>query len=252
MSKIALIGEETFIMTSLKKSIEAAEHDVQHLEPTMKAVTKIDENVQMIIIYGDENIAEGTDVLVYLRDFAVEHEIRVGLIGYRDDVDKMQKVFSESLVWMEFIRPFNVKELVEQLEDELEKQENEEFKKHILVVDDSGMMLRTIESWLSVKYKVTIAGSAAMAISMLSNMRPDLILLDYEMPVCNGPQFLEMIRGEMSTQDIPVIFLTAKNDAESVKRVVALKPNGYLLKTMSQEEVLKNIDEFFEKQKILK
>lgn len=67
------------------------------------------------------------------------------------------------------------------------------------------------------------------------------------MPVCSGQQFLEMIRAEVSTSMIPVIFLTAKGDKESVKSVLALKPAGYLLKTMAAEQIVESIDNFFEK-----
>ena len=170
-------------------------------------------------------------------------------MGYHEELNALKNIFPMETIWTSFERPFNVKELVEKLQEELTKIDSEENKRHIMVVDDSGQMLRTVKAWLSMKYKVTIASSAAMAISLLANNKPDLILLDYEMPVCSGPQFLEMIRTEISTQNIPVIFLTAKNDAESVKKVLALKPEGYLLKTMSQEQVLENVDAFFEKQK---
>lgn len=79
--------------------------------------------------------------------------------------------------------------------------------------------------------------------------RPDTVLLDYEMPVCDGRQTLEMIRSEKATANIPVIFLTGRGDRESVKKVMALKPEGYLLKTMPEEEIKKIIDDFFAKRK---
>ncbi len=47
--------------------------------------------------------------------------------------------------------------------------------------------------------------------------------------------------------DIPVIFLTNKVDQESVRQVIALKPEGYLLKSQSTESVKREIDQFFEK-----
>ena len=72
-------------------------------------------------------------------------------------------------------------------------------------------------------------------------------MLDYEMPVCNGRQVLEMIRSEQELTDIPVIFLTNKVDQESVRQVIALKPEGYLLKSQSTESVKREIDQFFEK-----
>ena len=113
-------------------------------------------------------------------------------------------------------------------------------------------MLRTVKSWLSPKYKVSVASSAAMAINFLANTKPDLILLDYEMPICSGPQFLEMIHAEKATSSIPVIFLTGKGDLESVKQVVKLRPDGYLLKTMKQNEIVSYINDFFEKKKASK
>ncbi len=88
-----------------------------------------------------------------------------------------------------------------------------------------------------------------MAIKYLAMNQPDLILLDYEMPVCDGKQTLEMIRSEMEFSNVPVIFLTSKSDKESVMDVMALKPEGYLLKTMEPAQIIQSIDDFFEKRK---
>ena len=88
-----------------------------------------------------------------------------------------------------------------------------------------------------------------MAIKYLAMNHPDLILLDYEMPICDGRQVLEMIRAEAEFSTVPVIFLTSKNDKESVMKVTALKPDGYLLKTMEPAQIVQAIDDFFEKSK---
>ena len=83
------------------------------------------------------------------------------------------------------------------------------------------------------------------AITYIAKNIPDLILLDYEMPVTNGPQVLEMIRSENTTADIPVIFLTGKDDKESVTKVLALKPQGYILKSAGRQKLVGQIEEFF-------
>ncbi len=83
----------------------------------------------------------------------------------------------------------------------------------------------------------------------MANNKPDLILLDYEMPITTGPQVLEMIRSNDSTADIPVMFLTGKGDKESVLRVLSLKPAGYILKTVDRTELRGNISKFFAMQK---
>lgn len=122
-------------------------------------------------------------------------------------------------------------------------------RKRILVVDDSDFMRARIAKLLIGDYKVAEANSSISAIQSLTVNRPDLIVLDYEMPVCDGRQALEMIRSEKETADIPVIFLTGRGDRESVRNVMALKPVGYLLKTMPDEEIKKCIDTFFAKRR---
>lgn len=54
-----------------------------------------------------------------------------------------------------------------------------------------------------------------------------------------------MIRAEHDFADIPVIFLTGRADSESVKKVLSLKPAGYLIKSLKPEDIKKNIDNFF-------
>jgi DNA-binding NarL/FixJ family response regulator len=87
------------------------------------------------------------------------------------------------------------------------------------------------------------------AITYIANHTPDLILLDYDMPITPGPQVMEMIRSEHNAKEIPIIFLTGKSDKESVMRVMSLRPQGYLLKSLSKEEITEAVDNFFETKK---
>ncbi len=119
-------------------------------------------------------------------------------------------------------------------------------KKKILVVDDSQVILQAMNELLSETYEITSVNSGLSAIRSLTLNRPDLILLDYEMPVCDGKQVLEMIRSEKDFADIAVIFLTGRVDKESVKQVLSLKPAGYLSKSLNPVEIKKNIDHYFE------
>lgn len=128
-----------------------------------------------------------------------------------------------------------------------ENKEWEEQKKKILIVDDSEFIRKKMKSLLENDYSILEAASSIAAIQEIILNRPDLVLLDYEMPVCDGRQTLEMIRSEKAIANIPVIFLTAKGDMESVKKVMALKPEGYMLKKLTDEEIKTAIDEFFKK-----
>ncbi|HBA68963.1 MAG TPA: hemerythrin [Lachnospiraceae bacterium] len=127
----------------------------------------------------------------------------------------------------------------------LKKNENDK-KKRILVVDDSDVALQAMKNLLDKDYIVTLAKSGLSAIRNITLNRPDLILLDYDMPVCDGSQVLEMIRAEADFADIPVIFLTGRVNKQNVQKVVPLKPMGFLLKTLGPSEIKKSIDNFME------
>ncbi len=117
----------------------------------------------------------------------------------------------------------------------------------ILLVDDDPVCLRNMMSWLQNFYQIAVAKSGAACLAFLGKNRPDLILLDYEMPVCDGLQTLEMIRNEPDYAEIPVIFLTGVSDTEKVKEAIKLKPQGYILKDTDRIEFINKINAVFGK-----
>ena len=131
----------------------------------------------------------------------------------------------------------------QEVEEEAAAEKSERAgKKRILVVDDNGTMLRTMKAMLSDRYEVAVAVSGAQAMTSIGKQRPDLILLDYEMPVCDGRMTLEMIRADEEMRDIPVMFLTAVNDRENIEAVLRLKPAGYFLKPPVKDKLTAEID----------
>ncbi len=248
---ILLIGEKgsSFITNAIQSSLKESGYAVSYAEPLVNEINKEKDNTEIFLLYAGNYIKESVEVLFYIKDVCVEEEKKLYLIGYKEEIADILEQIPHSIVKGTFERPLNVKELSEQMDKEMKRLSMEGNKKHILVVDDSGNMLRTVKMWLSEKYKVSMASSGAMAISFLATNKPDLILLDYEMPICSGPQVMEMIHAEPATSTIPIMFLTSKDDRESVERVLSLRPAGYMLKTMKPDEIIRIIDEFFEKRK---
>lgn len=87
--------------------------------------------------------------------------------------------------------------------------------KHILIVDDNKTNLTSAKLVLNDYYKVTPVISGAQALKFLENNTTDLILLDINMPEMDGFQVMEKIRADEKSSNIPIIFLTADNDAET-------------------------------------
>lgn len=117
--------------------------------------------------------------------------------------------------------------------------------KLILLVDDDKDFLKMMSGFLGERYRVAIVTSGMQAITYLAQNKPDLILLDFSMPVTSGPQVLEMIRSEPATAEIPVIFLTGQDDKDSVYEAVGMKPDGYILKSVWKMALLERIEKLF-------
>ena len=142
------------------------------------------------------------------------------------------------------VRPFNAKEIRDRLAGL--SQGTGEAQKTLLLVDDDAVMIRTLREGLSTSYKVLPANSGANALKILERTKPDLILLDYEMPEMTGPEVLAVLRSKDETAGIPVMFLTAKTDVGSISLIEALKPQGHMLKTLPLREIKGIIQSFFD------
>lgn len=249
MQKVLIVSEvQSYLLVSLQAKLEEAGCTVSSVQANPDSLSKIKESMDMIFIFSDEELVKQHQGLTYLKDKAVEDDVPIFVTGDPQEIAEIVKDIPLHLIQKEFPRPINVNEVADAIESYLATF-GKQNKKKILVVDDSGAMLRNVKGWLEEKYQVILANSGAMAIKYLSTNRPDLVLLDYEMPIVDGKQVLEMIRSENDFADIPVIFLTSKGDKESVMQVMALKPDGYLLKTMPPEQIKQSVDSFFEKKK---
>ena len=117
------------------------------------------------------------------------------------------------------------------------------YKKHILIVDDDVDMLKVLKLFLEDSYSVTIVDSGKTAIEYMLKHTPDLILLDYMMPLFDGPHVLEIIRKREESKNVPVLFLTSVTERDKILQCLALNPQGYLVKPISKEELLQRVGE---------
>jgi putative two-component system response regulator len=110
----------------------------------------------------------------------------------------------------------------------------------ILAVDDSTDMLALIEKALGEEYQVITAADPGTAIEKASaEPRPDLILLDVDMPNVNGFEVCRALKDEPATNAIPVVFLTSMNEAQAHVRGLQLGAADYVGKSGTSAAVLK-------------
>lgn len=132
-------------------------------------------------------------------------------------------------------------------EEEVETPVVRDEKQHILIVDDNAMVLRNIKGILDSKYSVAVSTSGLQAFVSIGKKKPDLILLDYEMPTMNGKEVLEKLQSDEELSEIPVVFLTSADSREIVMELLALKPAGYILKPVEATLLFDRIEEIIGK-----
>ena len=249
-SKILIINRGAAFMTdALAKNLQKSGFTAVVTEPEIELIGKERGDTDIYVLYAGNFVFESPDVLVFLKDILAEDEKTFCAIGYTKELDEIKNVIPDDLTAHRFERPFDMKVLIAELKKLSAADEERKKGKHILLVDDDLTFLKMMQGWLSMKYNVTITRSGMQAITYIATHTPDLILLDHDMPITSGPQVMEMIRSEHNAAEIPIIFLTGKSDKESVMNVMALKPQGYLLKSMSKEDIIESVDHFFETKK---
>lgn len=115
--------------------------------------------------------------------------------------------------------------------------DNHPTKKLILVVDDQANNLKVISSVLGESYTLSFANNGTNALKILSNLTPDLVLLDVMMPEMDGYEVCRHIKSNEKTKDIPVIFLTAKTDIEDIVKAFSAGAVDYITKPFNIMEL---------------
>ncbi|MCR4842305.1 MAG: response regulator [Eubacterium sp.] len=244
--RIILISNgKSFFLRNLKDILLKERYYVTDCMPKVPRLKECYENSDSFVLYLEDEYASDNEFLTFLKDICIEYDKRLHIVGTNEQLEWAARHLTDSAISTRFQRPLNVGDLL----DALAQDALREGRKKILVVDDDPTFLRTVKGWLARKYAVTMANSGMNAVAYLAKHTPDLILLDYDIPITDGPKILEMIRGESETSEIPVIFLTGKSDRESVMKVMSMKPEGYLLKSMSSAQIIKAVDDFFTKEK---
>ena len=132
----------------------------------------------------------------------------------------------------------------------------ENRKANILVVDDNPQNLKVVGSMLKDKgYQLSIALSGEDSIKYLEKNRADLILLDIMMPGMDGFEVCERIKANANTKDIPIIFLTARNELETITKGFESGAVDFVTKPFNAAELMARINTHlelnFKKQEVL-
>ncbi len=115
--------------------------------------------------------------------------------------------------------------------------------KKILIVDDSNTNIVLLEAILNSRgYEICTAFNVDEAYDMLAKERPALILLDLLMPRISGYQFLDQLKKNEKTRDIPVIIVSAVTDAPNIQKTMDMGAVDYIEKPVDIKALVSKVE----------
>jgi two-component system chemotaxis response regulator CheY len=117
--------------------------------------------------------------------------------------------------------------------------------KQCLIVDDSSVVRKVARRIMEeLEFNVVEAEEGAQALDMCRRAMPDLILLDWSMPVMDGVEFLSQLRKQLSGGDKPkVVFCTTENDVAQIARAMRAGADDFILKPFDRDIVEAKLQE---------
>lgn len=285
--KIFFVGKQrdNFLVDAMIKALSNAQYEVLFSEPDPEGIAEAhshgEDMPDIFIVYLDGDETNSGRALAYLKLYLLDPKRKrfLFLVGNATEINGAYRYISKGLVTYAFLRPVNAQDLISRLqmvnvdytysiEEEKKEEEGEASKggkdkkdkkekkdeidpnkKNILIVDDDSTFLHASQHWFSKAFNAFIVNSGLNAVSFLRSRQVDLILLDYEMPSLSGLEVFNMIKSEPATESIPVIFLTSKNDKDTVTEVLSSRPAGYLIKSKPPAVLVQTVSDFFENQR---
>ncbi len=131
-------------------------------------------------------------------------------------------------------------------------EQNQKAIASILIVDDDIIFLNTIRSILEPwGINVSTLESTASFWQVLNATQPDLVILDVEMPEVNGIELCQLLRSDPDWQELPVLFLTARQDAKTIQQIFEIGGDDYISKPVVGAELIARINNRLERSRLL-
>ncbi|HVS69418.1 MAG TPA: response regulator [Mycobacteriales bacterium] len=113
-----------------------------------------------------------------------------------------------------------------------------------LVIDDSRAMRLIIRRILETEgFEVREAGDGQEALDLLASQpKPDLALVDWNMPVLDGLEFVSAVRKDPDGRQITLMMVTTENEADQIVRALAAGAHEYLIKPFTPDALLEKLD----------
>lgn len=112
----------------------------------------------------------------------------------------------------------------------------------VLIADDEPSIVTSLEFLMrGCDYEVRVARDGEEALRMAQEFRPDVLLLDVMMPLCDGFEVCRRLRGNPATRGVRILMLTAHGRGAEMERGLALGADAYITKPFSNKDLVAKV-----------
>ena len=236
------------VVKGLEKELINLGYEVSMVGDNLEDIQAFTTVSDLFLLYMSDDVTDHADVvrnLLHICDTITDAGKRLIIIGAEKARDSLYREVPPMIDYPWVERPVEMRVLKQEINRELCRIEEINRRMKILIVDDDPTYAAMVKQWLIADYEVDAVNDGMATITYLMQNKVDLILLDYEMPVVDGSQVLEMLQSHPQTSKIPVIFLTGVKSKKSVEKVVKLHPEGYILKSITRDQLVATLEDFF-------
>ena len=244
MGRVVILDDDIITLEIHRKYLENF-HVVYTFDNGPEALENLPDIRPDVILLDIE--MPGMDGFEFLKKLHVMKECAevpvIGVTGQGDKVTVLRFIGEGATAYL--MKPVEKQLLVDKVNEVLAKSSAQRNKKKVLLVDDEPESLLFYKSALESNYSVVTLNSSKLAIEYLQKFVPDLIILDYQMPLFNGRALYQMISKMERLAEVPVVFLTGTTEKEVLLECAAMQPRAVVLKSTGKEGLLEKVGDIF-------
>lgn len=240
--RVLIIDDDVEFLNVMKVYLEDIA-DVTLASSGRQAVQLAQEiSIDVILLDFEMPIMDGIKTLTHLRNLKASINVPVIMLTGRND---RYAVMNSLVMGIDgyLLKPISKDTLIETVMEAYHKKTEKSNTKIILAIDDDMSYLKHLNSFLKDTYHVVMINSARLALDYLSNHVPDIILLDYKIPLFNGVTLMRLIQQNSLCQNVPFIILSGALNVEVLKEFYPYKPAAVLAKPVEKEVLLEHIQQ---------
>lgn len=203
--------------------------------------------VDIILLDVDMPMMDGFETFEELKKMEECINVPIILVTGRRDKDT---ILNSGIMGVDgfLAKPVSKEVLVQKVNEFYQKKKSKENRKTVLMIDDDMNYLKQVNTMLQDSYNIVIINSAKLALSYLTKHIPDVILMDYQMPLYNGASLMNIIQKNTRGIKVPVIVLSGALNREILQECYQYNPAAILAKPASRKDLIKNIEDALKQQ----